>query len=90
MSQDRNVRSPKNLSRKKSRTTLTYPVNREHKGRTLNHPHKGKIVVVALFCNCGRSVFVDVEDADQHAVICGRCDSSFQWQQLSFADLNAA
>lgn len=90
MSQDPNARSPKVSPKKKNRHTLAYPVNRERKGRTLNHPHKGKIEVVALFCNCGQSVFVDSDEADQLEVICGRCGGTFQWQQLSFADLNAA
>lgn len=90
MSQDPNARSSKDPSKKRKRNTLAYPVKHERKGRTLNHPHKGKIEVVALFCNCGRSVFVDIDEADQLEVICGRCDGVFQWQQLSFADLNAA
>ncbi|GAB4456381.1 MAG: hypothetical protein Kow0031_37640 [Anaerolineae bacterium] len=90
MPQDPNGRPSKSSSTRNKRATLAYPVKRELKGRSLNHPHKGRIEVVALFCNCGRSVFVDVDEAEQLEVICGRCDSSFQWQQLSFADLNAA
>ena len=90
MPQDPKRITPKRSSKKQKSNTIPYPVKFDHNGRYLNHPHKGDVEVVALFCNCGRSVFVDSEESDQMQVICGRCRGTFQWQQLSFADLNAA
>ncbi len=55
----------------------------------LQHPHKGRIAVLTLYCNCGQAIFVEARQ-NQPSVRCNRCHSDFRWQQLTFADLNAA
>ena len=90
MPRDPKRTAPKRSSKRRKSNTILYPVKFDRKERHLNHPHKGKVEVVTLFCNCGRSVFIDADEIDQIDVICGRCNGTFQWQQLSFGDLNAA
>jgi hypothetical protein len=71
-------------------TGATYPLHTDAAGHYLHHPQQGRLEVVALYCNCGRSIFVEAEAAPKMAVTCDRCRSAFLWQQLSFADWQAA
>jgi hypothetical protein len=68
----------------------TYALNTGATGDYVYHPERGRLEVVALYCNCGRCIFVETEAAPKMAVTCDRCHSAFLWQQLSFADLKAA
>ena len=54
-------------------------------GHYYNHPHWGRVKVVALFCDCGRSILVKSTDTKDASILCDRCNSAFRWQQLSFA-----
>jgi hypothetical protein len=48
------------------------------------HQHQ-PVIVVALFCDCGRYILVRPKDVKEAPIICSLCNSSFSWQQLSFA-----
>ncbi len=94
MSDDSNNRSPRiirnNHSTKKQLDFAAYVEKTGRSEHFLNHPEKGRLEVVTLYCNCGQSIFVEAKQAQEPSVSCTRCNSDFRWQQLTFADLNAA
>ena len=65
-----------------SRKKNTYTVHADKQGLHYHHPQKGQVEVVALFCNCGRSILVAPNELKQEPILCGRCESPFGWQQL--------
>ncbi len=69
---------------------VSYALKNGRKGRFLRDRENGRVEVVALYCNCGRSIFVPPKEVDETSVTCNDCNSQFRWQQLTFADLNAA
>ncbi len=82
--------TPKLVKREHTSNVVTYHLQTNHQGKYIDHPQQGKIELVALHCNCGRSIFVNAEESSRMNIVCADCDSGFLWQQLSFADLNAA
>lgn len=42
-----------------------------------------RVEIIKLYCDCGRSIFVRADQGPE-PVICGLCNSIFQWQQLMF------
>ncbi|RMF00618.1 MAG: hypothetical protein D6768_12390 [Chloroflexi bacterium] len=90
MPQETGRSAPKIVSSKPANNVVHYPLKTDRNGRHVKHPSRGRINLIVLHCNCGRSIFVDADEASQLDVMCNRCHSAFQWQQLTFADLNAA
>ena len=82
--------APKLVKKDRTSNVVTYPLNTNHQGQYIDHPEQGRIELVALHCNCGRSIFVNAAESARMNIVCADCDSGFLWQQLSFADLNAA
>ncbi len=61
-----------------------YTLQKDKRGHHYNHLQQGRVKVVTLFCNCGRSVLVNTTDAKRSSAMCGLCNSPFRWQQLTF------
>jgi hypothetical protein len=81
---------PKLVKKQKASNTATYPLKFDRTGQYINTPEQGRIELIALYCDCGQSVYVTPKAAARLVVTCRNCSSEFRWQQLSFADLNAA
>jgi hypothetical protein len=62
----------------------TYTVQSDKRGHTYHHPQQGGVKVVALFCDCGRSILVRPVEAKRASIICRLCNTPFCWQQLTF------
>ena len=60
-------------------------VQTEKSGHFVFLQQRKQIKVVALFCDCGRQILVRPKDVTEAPIICSLCNSSFSWQQLSFA-----
>ena len=71
-------------TKKKSKSALTNAKTGQL-GHYYNHPQWGRVRVVALFCDCGRSILVKSDDSEDSSIMCDRCNSAFRWQQLSFS-----
>ena len=82
--------APKLVKKDRTSHVVTYPLNTDLRGQYIDHPEQGKIELVALHCNCGRSIFVNAAESTRMNIVCAECNSGFLWQQLTFADLNAA
>lgn len=76
--------SKKNGVKKSQTRGATFTIRTGKNGRYYNHPQKGQIEVVALYCDCGRSVLVSPKELKGETIICSLCDSAFRWQQLTF------
>ncbi len=61
-----------------------FTLQRDDQGLHYKHPQKGKVKVISLFCDCGRSVMVKPKEAKGISITCNLCNSPFRWQQLSF------
>ncbi|MCB0192678.1 MAG: hypothetical protein KDJ65_12100 [Anaerolineae bacterium] len=75
--------SKKNGVKKRQAQGVTFTVHKNKQGQFYHHPHKGRVEVVALYCDCGRSILVSPKEVKGKPIICGVCDSAFRWQQLS-------
>ena len=80
-----------NASRKKLKKNgldknrgATYTLHNDKREHHYNHPQQGRVKVVTLFCNCGRSVLINATDTNSRSIICNLCNSPFRWQQLTF------
>jgi hypothetical protein len=82
--------SPKLVKKQKLSNTAVYPLKHDSNGRYVTVPGQGRVDLVALYCDCGQSIYVSSKAGNRLVVQCGTCGSEFRWQQLSFADLNAA
>jgi hypothetical protein len=82
--------APKLAKKDRTGNVVTYPLDTDLQGQHIDHPEQGKIELIALHCNCGRSIYVSAAESSRMNIVCADCDSGFLWQQLSFADLNAA
>ena len=70
--------------KKKANGNGAHLVKTDKKGHYV-FKHQGKrMQVVALYCDCGRSILVNPKDIENAPIICSLCNSSFSWQQLSF------
>lgn len=76
---------PKGTSKRRRANRATIVVKADQNGQFYHHPQKGRIKVIALHCNCGRSILVDPKEVEEGNITCDRCNSPFMWQQLSFA-----
>lgn len=94
MSDGSKNRSPRIVRNNKSNTKqldfATYVKKTDRSEHYLHHPQNGRVKVVTLYCNCGQSIFVERAKVQQTVATCPHCRSQFRWQQLTFADLNAA
>ena len=62
----------------------TYTIQNDKRGHAYHHPQQGRVKVIALFCDCGRSVLVKPSEAKSTSIMCNLCNSPFRWQQLTF------
>ena len=75
--------SKKNGVKKRQAQGATFTVHRHKRGHFYHHPQEGRIEVVAVFCDCGRSILVTPKELKGKPIICSLCDSAFRWQQLT-------
>ena len=74
----------KNGAKKNEGNEATYVVQTEQHGEFIFRQQRKRVTVVALYCDCGRSILVKPKDVEDAPVICSLCNSSFSWQQLAF------
>ena len=73
----------KGQSRKRKINGVSYVIKTDQNGQYYQHPQEGRITVVSLYCDCGRSILVSPKEVKNGHITCSRCGSPFRWQQLT-------
>lgn len=74
--------SQKNEPTKNRANGATYIIHTDKHGQYFHHPQRGRVKVVALHCDCGRSILVSPKELKKLPILCSHCNSAFRWQQL--------
>lgn len=83
--------APRKATKKSGKRTeepgngLTYLTPTDQLGQYVYTQNKKRVMVVPLFCDCGRSILVSPKEIRDAPIICSLCNSSFSWQQLTLA-----
>ena len=73
----------KGRSKKRKINGANHTIKTDQNGQHYQHPQRGRVNVVSLYCDCGRSILVSPKEAKNGHITCSRCSSSFRWQQLT-------
>lgn len=74
----------KKSPKKKRANGATHVVKAKQPGQYIYKHQQKRIKVVALFCNCGRSILVKPDEIQDAPILCSLCNSAFHWEQLAF------